>query len=105
MPQTSASLLLSALAVTGSPPFGAFIGEIFIFFAVIRHGFFLAAAVMLVTLLISFSAINMKVGGMVFSGPSETMKNEAGLLQRSVAIVSVGISALVTLLYLLAGGV
>ncbi len=105
MPQTSVTMLLSSLAVTGSPPFGTFVGEIFIFMAVISNGFFAAAAVMALTLLISFSSINLKVGRMVFSEPHDTKVTEASLLQRSVAIVSVTMSAAVLLALLMVGGV
>lgn len=67
LPFGAYSLVLSALAVTGAPPFGTFLGEIFIIYAVyVKFGVILSL-ILLAFLTIEFLSVNYKVAKMSFS--------------------------------------
>jgi hydrogenase-4 component F len=57
MPVTGRGFVVALLALLGLPPFGLFISELMIFGAGIREGWFLAAALGLVLLLIAFGGL------------------------------------------------
>ncbi len=103
MPYTTASLMLSSLSVTGSPPFGTFIGEFLIILALFMSGYWYIAVIIVVSIIIAFASVNFKVAGMVFSS-STVRRADAGLSQRAVAITAVVLSAAVTVIFFLAGG-
>jgi len=72
------SLVLSALAVTGAPPFGTFLGEMLILYAVfVKFGLALSLVILLF-LAIAFFSLNYKVSKMSFSsnGDSTERKDE-----------------------------
>ncbi|NPA47135.1 MAG: NADH-quinone oxidoreductase subunit E [Thermococci archaeon] len=66
---------LSALAVTGAPPFGVFIAELFIVARALRDSPGMGAA-LLIGLLLSFLALNWHVSGMVFGRKSSDASGE-----------------------------
>ena len=103
MPHTTVSLLLSSLSVTGSPPFGTFIGEFLIILSLYMSGLYILVAIMAFSLIVAFASVNFKVAGMVFS-PSVEKRPEAGFSQRAVAISAVLLSAVVTIVFFMAGG-
>ncbi len=104
MPQSSFYMLFSSLAVTGAPPFGTFVGIFLIFMGLAHAGLFVMIALTAPLILITFSSVNMKVGSMLFSpSPGDTM-HEAGRLQRAVAVSSITLSAAVSIIFFLAGG-
>jgi hydrogenase-4 component F len=104
MPQSSLFMLFSSLAVTGAPPFGTFVGIFLIFMGLAHAGLLIIVALIAPMILITFSSVNMKVGSMLFSpSPGDTVV-EAGKLQRAVAFSSVTLSAVVSLIFFLAGG-
>jgi hydrogenase-4 component F len=64
-PLTGAVLLLAALAVAGSPPFGLFLSELTIVRAGLAHSSVVLVAVLLIALVIVFIALVGAVAGMV----------------------------------------
>jgi len=66
MKATSTSLLMSSLAVTGAPPFGAFVGEFLIMRSLISKDMILQFSLVLASLVIAFAAVNYHVTSMVF---------------------------------------
>ncbi len=103
MPHTSISLLFSSLSVTGSPPFGTFIGEFLILLSLYMAGFWYISAIVAACLAIAFASINYKVAGMVFSTSGEG-GGEVGASQRAVAMTAFILSAAVTVAFFAAGG-
>ncbi len=85
MPHTSVSLVLSSLAVTGSPPFGTFLGEFFILIGLFSTGNYLAFSVVIICLLLAFASIMYHISGMVFSDKGGEIL-ESSRSQRAVAI-------------------
>ncbi len=103
MPYTTASLMLSSLSVTGSPPFGTFIGEFLIILALFMAGYWFIAIIIVISIIIAFASVNFKIAGMVFSG-SEERRSDAGRSQRAVAIIAALLSAMVTVFFFITGG-
>lgn len=54
LPHTGRSMMLGMLAIAGAPPFGLFISEFLILFAIIKHGILWLAIVLLVFLALLF---------------------------------------------------
>lgn len=102
MPFTSVSLILSSLAVTGAPPFGTFLGEFFILTELYLNGYFLAVALIVVSLLIAFASVNFHVSRMVFSGHDEPV-SESSRSQVAVALSACAITLLIPFLFLAYG--
>ncbi|MCE5295504.1 MAG: hydrogenase 4 subunit F [Euryarchaeota archaeon] len=71
MPITGAVFLLGALAITGSPPFGAFLSEVIIMQAGINSGSYLIVALYIALLVIVFAGFMYHVTKMVFGNPTE----------------------------------
>ena len=67
LPFTAYSLVFSALAVTGAPPFGTFLGELLIIYGIyIKFGLFWVL-VLATFLVVAFMSVNYKVARMTFS--------------------------------------
>lgn len=103
MPHTTVSLLLSSLSVTGSPPFGTFVGEFLIILSLFMSGLYYIAVIIASSLIVAFASVNFKVAGMVFSQSAEK-RSEVGASQRAVAICAVLLSAAVTVAFFISGG-
>lgn len=94
LPRAASALFLAAMAVTGAPPFAIFVGELFIFAALIaRYGWLLALLVILL-LAIAFISVNYKTGKMIFTGKND-LKRERSRTETWVAIVNLVLSFLV----------
>ncbi|HTZ63330.1 MAG TPA: proton-conducting transporter membrane subunit [Solirubrobacteraceae bacterium] len=78
MPLTGAVLLLAALAVTGSPPFGLFLSEL----TIVRAGFAASSpalvGLLLLLLVIAFVALMRACAGMALGPPSQDAGELAG---------------------------
>jgi hydrogenase-4 component F len=98
-PLAGYSLLLAGLAIAGAPPFSIFISEV----AIIRAGFdagrWVPTALLVVFIVIAFSAIMYHLIGMTFGEPSD---GAVVHLPRSVvvALVVAGVPALILGVYL-----
>ncbi|MEM1599918.1 MAG: hydrogenase 4 subunit F [Sulfolobaceae archaeon] len=64
---TSSSLLLSSLAVTGTPPFGTFIGEFLILQSLVKEGYLTEFIILVLLLAMAFISINYHVSKMIFT--------------------------------------
>ncbi|WP_338601834.1 hydrogenase 4 subunit F [Sulfolobus tengchongensis] len=64
---TTASLLLSSLAVTGTPPFATFIGEFFILRKLIEEGYIIDLVLLIISLSTAFVSINYNITKMAFT--------------------------------------
>ncbi|MEM3670483.1 MAG: proton-conducting transporter membrane subunit [Thermoprotei archaeon] len=98
MPYTSTSLLLSSLAVTGTPPFGTFFGELLILTAVFLQHLYTQFIIVIIFLVAAFVSVNYNVTGMVFgdgSGQPETDR-----LMEVLPIVSSVLALLIGIVYL-----
>lgn len=96
LPRTASTLFVAAMAVTGAPPFAIFVGELFIFSALIaQYGWFLALVILLF-LAIAFISVNFKTGKMIFTG-KENIKRERSRTETWVAIVNLVLSFLAVL--------
>jgi len=71
MPFTAAIFLLGALAITGSPPFGAFLSEIIIMQAGISAESYIIVAVYIFLLVLVFAGFMYHVSKMVFGKPTD----------------------------------
>jgi hydrogenase-4 component F len=71
MPVTGALLLLGALAITGSPPFSIFIGEVAILQAGLSAEQYLVSGLYLALLVIIFAAFMYHISRMVFGKSTE----------------------------------
>lgn len=71
-PASGILMALSAFAVTGSPPFGAFISEWLILSRCIEHKHWFAFVALMVALALSFVAVCIHVCGILFGTPKQT---------------------------------
>ncbi len=76
MPYTSASLLMSSLAVTGAPPFGTFFGEFLILADVLSLHLYAPFIIVIIFLATAFISINYNVTGMLFGGTSSYQETD-----------------------------
>ncbi|HUX12520.1 MAG TPA: proton-conducting transporter membrane subunit [Spirochaetia bacterium] len=91
MPMTGITLFFASLAVTGAPPFGAFVGELLILSGVYaRYGLAVAGLVGLL-IAISFMAVNARVVSAVFS-PVRGERRERGIVGVAVPLASTALS-------------
>ena len=90
MPITGSSLLLSSLAVTGTPPFGTFIGEFLILYALYSGGFLSQFVLLALFIPIAFISVNYNVTRMTFGeAVNKSYKNSIlSILALSAAIIS-----------------
>jgi hydrogenase-4 component F len=103
MPQTSASLILSSLAVTGTPPFGTFLGEFIILLTLYSDGYILPFSLIVVALFVSFASVNYHVSRMVFYG-KDSERSEVSVQQRVIAVLSSVIPLLIPAFFFVFGG-
>uniref|UniRef100_A0A2U9IPF2 Hydrogenase 4 subunit F n=1 Tax=Acidianus sulfidivorans JP7 TaxID=619593 RepID=A0A2U9IPF2_9CREN len=88
---TPYSLLLSSLAVTGTPPFGTFVGEFLILSTILRFSI-LQFIILLIFLAIAFISINFHISKMIFKGDRQLMEDKVmGLVSVISAAISLGI--------------
>lgn len=90
MKATSSALMLSSLAVTGAPPFGIFFGEFLILYGLAILHLYLIFGIVLLSLAVSFVAVNYNISLMVFEGDDKG--NDVGIVMRLIPLVSVVIS-------------
>ena len=103
MPQTSASLIMSTLAVTGTPPFGTFLGEFIILLTLYSDGYILPFSLVIIALFVSFASINYHVSRMVFYG-KDAERSEVSVQQRVIAILSSVIPLIIPAFFFIFGG-
>lgn len=101
MKTTSSALLLSSLAVTGTPPFGTFVGEFLIFIQMLKMHLYLEFAIVIFFLMMAFISINYHVSNMVF-GKGSAAKEANGImaiipLVSSVVSLVIGIILIVVI--------
>lgn len=94
LPRAASALFLAAMAVTGAPPFAIFVGELFIFAAMIAKFGWLLALVVILLLAVAFISVNFKTGKMIFTGKND-LKRERSRTETWVAIVNLVLSFLV----------
>ena len=68
MPQTSGALLMSSLAVTGTPPFGTFFGEFFIFYDLLTLHYYAQFVLVVFFVMAAFISVNYNITRMIFKG-------------------------------------
>ncbi|MGC8608502.1 MAG: hydrogenase 4 subunit F, partial [Thermoplasmata archaeon] len=98
MPYTSASLLMSSLAVTGAPPFGTFIGEFMILADIMSQHMYTQFILVLTFLAISFISMNYNVTGMIFG--KDTSNGEKNRLMPAISLISSIIPIFIGIFYL-----
>ncbi len=70
-PSLSILLILSSLAITGTPPFGSFISEILLLTKLLSFNFMLPAIIIIVALTICFIAVFVHVGRITLGQPKQ----------------------------------
>ncbi len=110
MPLGTYNLILSALAVTGAPPFGTFVGEMIILYAIYAKIGLTAALCVALFLVVAFLSVNYKVAKMSFSICNDPPKQDNGgmhlfapVLNTLLAILSVFAIGMIN--NLLSGGI
>lgn len=94
MPRTASALFLAAMAVTGAPPFAVFVGELYIFAALVaQYGWVLALVIMLF-LAIAFISLNYRAGKMIFIRDENIIQDKAHI-ETVVPIINLIFSLLV----------
>ncbi len=97
LPFTAYSLVFSALAVTGAPPFGTFLGELLIIYGIyIKFGLFWVL-VLATFLVVAFMSVNYKVARMAFSS-SEFDRVEKVRMSAFVPLLNVTVSFVIVFL-------
>jgi hydrogenase-4 component F len=86
MPVTSAALLMSSLGVSGTPPFGAFFGEILILYSMVLVNAIPEFIIVVIFLVFAFLGININVSRMIFGSPGDN--SEPGRLMPAISIVA-----------------
>ncbi len=82
------SFVLSSLAVTGAPPFGTFLGEMLILYAVfVKFGLVLSLLILLF-LAVAFFSLNYKVSKMSFSTNGDSLKRKDEVMGSFVPILN-----------------
>ena len=79
MKHSSSALLLSSFAVTGTPPFGTFIGEFLIFIELLKLHLYAEFALVLFFVMVAFISINYNISNMIF-GEGNNHKETNGVL-------------------------
>ncbi|BCU70261.1 proton-conducting transporter membrane subunit [Stygiolobus caldivivus] len=96
----SSSLLLASLAVTGTPPFGTFVGEFLILRTLLERGLILPLIVLLIAIPLEFISINYHVNKVIFSGGEKGAVREPPIMS-SISLISSIISLVIGVFYLL----
>ncbi|MCI4455769.1 MAG: hydrogenase 4 subunit F [Sulfolobus sp.] len=100
---TSSSLLLSSMAVTGTPPFGTFIGEFLILKTLIQSGYIIEFILLVIFLALIFISINYNVSRMIFSQPKHDRSPKEPLLMSLVSLISSIISLGIGIILIIRG--
>jgi hydrogenase-4 component F len=99
MPVTGSSLILSSLAVTGTPPFGTFFGEFLILYAVYSGGYIIPFVLLAIFIPVAFISVNYNVTRMAFGHESKMRENNRRMpyiaLVPAIISLAVGIGFLV----------
>jgi hydrogenase-4 component F len=98
MPYTSASLLLSSLAVTGTPPFGTFFGEFLILAEVLSLRMYAQFIIVIIFLATAFISVNYNITGMLFNGKGP--HNERDRLMSAISVISSVLPLIIGIFYL-----
>ncbi len=97
MPFTAYTLMFSSMAVTGTPPFGTFIGELMIIYGMLSNFPLFYTLTLVGFLALAFIAVNFKIGKMIFSeSDGETMERKR--VGRVVPMVNTSLAFLVIFL-------
>lgn len=97
LPRTGFTLFFAAMAVTGAPPFAIFVGELFIFSALIAHYGWITALVLALFLAIAFITVNFRSGKMIFTAHDKVSHGHSRL-ETWIPIVNLVLSLLTILL-------
>ena len=98
MPATGSSLLLSSLAVTGTPPFGAFFGEFMILLAILALHMYAQLVIILVFLFLAFVSVNFSVSRMVFGKGGDY--RETDRVMSAIALIASVIPLVIGIVFL-----
>jgi hydrogenase-4 component F len=98
MPYTSASMLMSSLAVTGAPPFGTFFGEFLILSDVLSLHMYAQFIIVIIFLATAFISVNYNVTGMLFNGKGP--RNEKDKLMSAVSVISAVMPLFIGIFYM-----
>ncbi len=93
MPYSSASMLMSSLGVSGTPPFGTFFGEILILYSLAVGNYIPQLILIVIFLVTAFIGINYNVSRMIMGEPANF--KEPGRLMPAVSIISASIPLLI----------
>jgi hydrogenase-4 component F len=97
---SSASLLLSSFAVTGTPPYGTFFGEFLILYSVFSIHFYAQFIIIVLSLFLAFVSINFNVSKMIFKGKSDYSENNVNtLIPLIAAIISIAVGVIFLVVY------
>ena len=98
MPYTSASLLMSSLAVTGAPPFGTFFGEFLILADILSLHMYAQFIIVIISLAAAFISMNYNVTGMIFSGNQPNVERDR--LMPALSVLSAILPLFIGIFYL-----
>lgn len=99
MPITSLGLIFSSFAVTGSPPFGIFVGEILIMSQLFFLKMYVQLVVVTLLLLLSFLSVNKRVSSMVFEQKDKKIAENVNL--GLISLISATISLLIGIIFII----
>lgn len=99
MPATAASLTLSGLCVTGTPPFGTFVGEFLIILGMVSYGLYLEVAILIIAVVLSFASVNFFTTSMAFGFKKNEVRGDVSASQKSIALISVVVALLSPMIY------
>ena len=97
MPFTGYTLMFSSMAVTGTPPFGTFVGEMMIIYGILKNFPLFYTLTLAAFLALAFISLNFKVGKMTFSETNGDLM-ERKRVGRSVPIINTALAFLVIFL-------
>jgi len=97
LPFTAYSLVFSALAVTGAPPFGTFLGELLIIYGVYTKFGLFWVLVLATFLVVAFMSVNYKIARMAFSS-SDFNRAERVRMSAFVPLLNVTVSFVIVFL-------
>ncbi len=80
------SLLLSSLAVTGTPPFGTFIGEFLIIYGIFKSGLWFLAIPLIIFIFIAFVSVNMNITKMILGNERHDFYIPGTMIYSSLAM-------------------
>ncbi|WP_067929213.1 proton-conducting transporter transmembrane domain-containing protein [Alicyclobacillus shizuokensis] len=89
LPRTGRALMLGMIAIAGAPPFGLFISEFLVVFAIVRHGTPILAALLLAFLMILFASFLQRAVQIGYGAPSRRLLDYRGHAVQESAGVTV----------------